>query len=247
MLEMLVATGLASIVLMGALGLMGFLRLADQNQSRRFDDFSELTILHETIRRAMQTLVAGPPLPDADAGDPLPQTVEEAEERAEAKRKNEEVQERVTGRDRRLNKETRSPRFLLEPLIPNRSGPEDPRRLEVVLLEQPAPGPTPITPTIRGAFELVPDTVGFALVWRSMSPPGEPIALARGLRSLQWSGLAREAVDNRYDRKSGAWRHDVFAAASKEFPKAVRLEIVTIRGTRVDWLFEPAITIGPEP
>ena len=122
-----------------------------------------------------------------------------------------------------------------------------PRRLEVVLLAQPAPGPEPETPTIRGAFEIVPLIRGLGIMWRPIHPPGDAVLLAGDLRAVRWSALARASVEQRYDPTSGAWRSDIAGARIAEFPKALRMEIVTLTGDEFDWLFELAITTGPEP
>lgn len=244
-LEVVIASALASIVLFAALGVMSFMRRADERLSRRFEDVSELSILHGTIRRAMQTLVAATPPPEGSQ-EPPPATEEEAEEREARRLANEEAQRQVAGSNWK-EKEGPRPRFLLEPQITGRRDDRAPRRLEVVLLDRPAPGPAPNSPSLRGAFELLPDRDGLALVWRPIDPPGQPVVLARGIADLRWRGLARDQVENRYEAKSGAWRDDFAAVIPKEFPKAVRLQITTLRGAEVDWMFEPAITTGPEP
>lgn len=244
-LEVVIASALGSIVLFAALGVMAFMRGADERLTRRYDDVSELSILHGTIRRAMQTLVAAPPPPEGSQEQP-PASLEEQEEREARRKANEESARAFAGTNWREKPKAR-PRFLLEPQIAGQSGDTAPRRLEVVLLDRPAPGPAPNSPSLRGAFELLPDADGLALVWRPIEPAGTPVILARGIADLRWRGLAREQVENRYASKSGAWRDRFAAVIPKEFPKAVRLEITTTRGTQVDWLFEPAITTGPEP
>lgn len=235
-LEVMLASGLSLIVLMAALGVMGFLSRADRLQAQRFDDLAELGTLHATVRRAMQTLVASPaeagPAPDPGMGrivgaDDQPPEVKQID---------------LSGREIAKRK-----RFMLEPQTGASSDENTARRVEVVLLEQPVGPELGNTPTVRGMFEITPRVDGLALQWKPLIPPGEPIILATRLFQVRWTALAREMVENRFGKDSAAWRHDLAADFVPEFPKALRLEIVTMSGTHVDWLFEPAITTGPEP
>lgn len=265
-LEVLIASAVSVVVVVAALGLLGFVNRMSRLSEERYEDVSELGILHETIRRAMQTLVAEPP-PDQAGGagagaDEPPPGDQDQQQPAEGEQDEADPQSAAADRDKAdrsgVSKQVRrnpfsgsvglgGPRFLLEPMIPGRIGPDDPRRLEVVLLEQPAPGPIAISPTVRGVFDLVPQVDGLALRWRSLNPPGEPIILATRIRDLRWTALAREFSEDRFKAGSSAWRTDLQASIPKEYPKAVRLELVTMNNTRVDWLFEPAVTTGPEP
>ncbi|TVQ61543.1 MAG: type II secretion system protein [Phycisphaerales bacterium] len=260
-LEVMVASALASIVLIAALALFGFMDRSNARQQQRFENLGELAILHQTVRRAMQTLVAEPTPPGQRSaaagtapGDPAAQDDAETDEddadvQARLERDADEggdangVRE-VDARGRRI---ARQPRFLLQPQIDGVADAGAPRRLEVVLLAQPAPGPEPETPTIRGAFEIVPQVRGLGILWRPINPPGDPVLLASDLHAVRWSALARASVESRYDPDSGAWRLDAAGGYIAEFPKAVRLEVVTRAGDEFDWLFELAITSGPEP
>lgn len=253
-LELTVATLLASLVFLGAMGLFGLMDRSDARQQRRLEDLGELSILHQTIRRAMQTLVAAPTPPElrAQGRDAQGQRAQNAQSPRAGEEDepppddpdNPDAQSQIDLEGRRV---VRKPRFLLEPQIVGRAEQDAPRRLEVVLLAQPGPGPEPITPTIRGAFELVPMLDGLGVRWRPIEPPGEPTILATGVMALRWSALAREAVEQRYDPKSGAWRYDIAGVYEGEFPKSLRVELVMMSGATFDWLFELAITSGPEP
>jgi prepilin-type N-terminal cleavage/methylation domain-containing protein len=246
LLEMVIASALAGVVLLAGFGVLGFIRSADRQLSTRFEEANELGILHETVRRALQTLVAAPEPTVVSAAAPEPADPREAEAEKERKKANEDAQKEFSGTAYEAP-EHEPPRFLLEPQIGGRVAEGDPRRLEVVLLDQPAPGPARISPTVRGAFELRPELKAFALIWAPINPPGEPVKLAGDIAQLRWSALSRDPVANRYEAKSGAWRDDMAALHPKDYPKAIRLQIVTASGREVDWLFEPAITTGPEP
>lgn len=255
-LEVLVASAVSVVVIVAAIGLMGFLNRMTRISEQRYEDTSELGILHETIRRAMQTLVAEAP-PQVAPGtsqeeiDAARKAAEEEGKEAEESGETPGARSARSAGSRRTpfggGASTGHPRFILEPQIAGRSGPNDARRLEVVLLEQPAPGPLAISPTVRGVFELAPQVDGLALRWRSLQPPGMPIVLATRIRELRWTALSREFADDRFKAGSSAWRTDMRSSLPREYPKAVRLELVTMNNTRVDWLFEPAITTGPEP
>ncbi len=241
-LEVLIATAVSVIVIGGAMALMGFLDRMSRINEQRFNDVVELGVMHETIRRAMQTLVAETPADTPLGGDPPPTEADEAKaaiaEREASERERESEEEPV---------EVSRPRFILSPQIPGSVNPGDPRRLEIVVLEQPAPSDTALSPTVRGVFELTPRIDGLAFQWRSIDPPGLPVILATRIRELRWTALAKEFVEDRFKSGSSAWRSDMVAHTPKEFPKALRLELVTMGGSRVDWLFEPAVTTGPEP
>lgn len=262
-LEVLIASAVSIVVVVAAIALMGFLNRMSRISEQRYQDTAELGILHETIRRAMQTLVAEVPPeqapgagPDELASAPADEVADEEEvEGEEAAAEADEGEDVKSSRpDSRSRPNpfsgsslTGGARFVLEPQIPGRIGESDPRRLEVVLLEQPAPGPLPLSPTVRGVFELAPQVYGLALQWRSLNPPGLPIVLATGIREVRWTALSREFAEDRFKSSSSAWRTDMEATIAKEYPKAVRLELITMNNTRVDWLFEPAVTTGPEP
>lgn len=243
LLEVMIASALGSVLLLAALGMMGFIRNTDLRLAKRFDDVTDLTILHGAVRRAMQSMVAAPGTGNQN-NSPQTQAAranESPEDRA--RREREETLRRSRGEE----EQRRKPRFLLEPQIKGQSGADAPRRLELVLLDQPTAGPAPTAASIRGAFELRPEIDGLAIVWTPITPRGTSIKLAGGIRDVRWAAMARDEIENRFDRKSSAWRRDLAAVHLGEFPKALSLEIETNRGTTVQWLFEPAVTTGGEP
>lgn len=241
LLEVVVASMLGSIVLLGAIGVMGFMRDSDRRLSERFTDTADLAIVHAAVRRAMQTMVAAPTPPNIHQSNAAASVNETADQRAQRLR--EEAMR--LGRDTEEKK--KRPRFILESQVRGNSGPDAPRRLEVVLLDQPTPDPSPTAATIRGAFEVAPEVDGLALMWVPIKPPGRPVKLAGGIETITWEALAREQTDNRFARKSGAWKDSFAALYTGDFPKAIRLGLVTRRGASVEWLFEPAVTTGGEP
>ena len=242
LLEVIVATALGSLMLLGAFGVLGFMRLSDKRYSETFRDTTDLSILHAAVRRAMQSMVASPtpqgfnPL----SGDPPP-----------ANESGSERERRLRETDMRRNlgytDTVRRPRFLLESQVRGQSAADIPRRLEVVLLDTPVGGPGSTAASIRGAFEVTPEIDGLAMVWTPIKPAGPSVKLAGGIESVRWSALARDQIENRFRRQSGAWRGDLASTHLAEFPRAVSLEIVMRRGTRVEWMFEPAVTTGGEP
>lgn len=252
-LELALAVTLSSVVLLAALGTLGYLQRADRNLSVRFDQRTDLAIVHATVRRAMQSLVAKPEPPPSTAGaTPSPNGAEgqgEAFADAEAAQKQKDVDafnallRKSRGEAERVERD----RFILESLIAGRTDDAAPRRLEMVLLRPPTPGPMPVTPTVRGSFEIRPEIDGYALYWMPLIPPGQPERLLGGIASIGWRALARDQAENRFEAKSGAWRTTMRARTPGQFPKAVQLTLRTTDGVEADWIFEPAISMGPEP
>lgn len=124
--------------------------------------------------------------------------------------------------------------------------------LSLVLQESPAP-PSPTSAAgrgelttldlalaagpVRGVFDLVLLQDGPALTWIPLEAPAgydEMEVLIRGVTFLAWTALPP-------GRSDGGWQ-DVYAAYLKDdFPRAVRLEVLTEDGRFYDWLFETTV------
>lgn len=243
-IEVLLAAAVSTVVLAGAFGLMTWMDRAVSRLNDRAQSEAEMNLLHQTVRRAMQTLVVAETAPPEEReaegdgeGDSSTRAAENGEDGEEA----EEVD--AQGEPVRMTR----PRFLLEPQIPGRGGEWDPRRLEMVLLEQPAPGAPRWAGTIRGAFELRPTQWGTQLIWQSLEPAGDAVVLAEDVAAIQWTALTKEAVAGRFSKESLAWKSDLAATTRAEAPKALRLVLRMDSGAQIDWLFELAVTSGPAP
>lgn len=108
---------------------------------------------------------------------------------------------------------------------------EEAAGVEEALLEK-------LRPWIRGAFELVRLNDGWALQWRSMEPPDDPFILVRGLASCSWRVLPKRDKEK---PESNEWQPLWSAYLAEDFPIAVELSMVTMKGVRVDWVFETTV------
>lgn len=251
-LELTLAVSLSSVVLLAAIGTLGYLQRADRNLGVRFEERSDLAMVHATVRRAMQSLVAKPEPPPSTSATPVnaaPSDEPEAFSDPEEALKQKDVDEfnaflkSSRGEVERVERD----RFILESLVAGRTDDSAPRRLELVLLRPPITGEAPTTPTVRGAFEVRPELDGYGLYWIPIIPAGAPVRLMGGIESIGWRALARDQAENRFEAKSGAWRTMMKSRTPGQFPKAVQLTLRTIEGVEADWIFEPAISMGPEP
>lgn len=253
-LELTLAVSLSSVVLLAAIGTLGYLQRADRNLGERFDQRTDMAIVHACVRRALQSLVARPEPPPSTSATPVNSTDNangepEAFSDPEEALKQKDVDEfnAFLRKSRGIEERVERDRFILESLVPGRFDESAPRRLELVLLRPPIGDEPPVTPTVRGAFEVRPELDGFGLYWTPIIPSGPPTRLMGGIATIGWRALARDQAENRFEAKSGAWRTTMKARTPGQFPKAVQLTIQTTQGVRVDWIFEPAISMGPEP
>jgi len=95
-----------------------------------------------------------------------------------------------------------------------------------------------LRPWVRGAFELVKLEDGWALQWRTMEPPEEPFVLVRGLASCTWRILPRRDKEK---PETNEWQPLWQAYIVEDFPIAVELTMTTLKGIRVDWVFETSV------
>jgi prepilin-type N-terminal cleavage/methylation domain-containing protein len=276
-LELMMATAIGAVVLMAALGVFGMMERLDRFHAQRFRESSDQVFAHTVLERAMQTLVAQAEAdperiiegstginPD-DAELETPRGPDDGN--AELRRAQREgavipglhgqhgefkVQPKGKVFDE-FNREIKArPMFVLEAagvLASDNSA--APRRLEVTMLAQPAPG-APKTPLfVRGAFEAVPVNKGWALVYVPIAPAGEPITLLEGIRDMRWELLVRgqssssgmlKARDEEDMDKGGVRVAELNANVARQFPKAIRFLALLSTGQTVDWMFEPSVT-----
>ena len=112
--------------------------------------------------------------------------------------------------------------------------------------------PTPIAPDnngrpVRGAFEPVylsgaGDYTHWALDYIPIEPAGEPIRLIQDAALIDWSVLGHAAESERGERWFGLY----LAQEAREYPMLIRLHVITWDNTKVDWIFEPGVTVGDE-
>ncbi len=250
-LELMLALALSTVVVMGAIGLIGMVYSADRRLAVRLDESVDLALAQGVVRKAMSSLVAAPPLTDTPAA-PAPANDKpegEEEEKDEGEKARDEMKDLITAitRDEKsakamVDEDPDLPHFELV-LYPGPAGMAIPR-LEVVVLEPPAP-PEPgdeflveeevLGEPVRGAFELSEDPDGyFVLTWRQIEPARRPVTLLRRLVRCDWLVLPRE-------RYGGQWVEVETQYIQERFPVAVRLLVWTAGGTHVDWLFDTAV------
>lgn len=88
--------------------------------------------------------------------------------------------------------------------------------------------------TVRGVFELLYLTDGFAMAYTPIEPPGEPFILGRGFVDVLWEIMPRQGG-------AEGWQTIGSAYLENQFPSAVRLQLRTVGGTTADWLFETIV------
>lgn len=265
-IELVLAMGLASLVAVSAMSLFGLLYTTDRRAGITFDEAADLAAAQTVIRRTMQGLIAGVPLPDGQTdgrqtATPDPQAEEDA------------LQAGDDGTLRGLAGRTEG---LADESADEDAEPMDPdyfelfeeevagarvQRLEIVLDMPPVrtnmsyDGLTVIDPelvvlehlseSIRGAFELSPARDGWTLSWVQMDPPAGRVVLLRQLTSCTWRILPRRMKDenNKTVEASTRWQDTWSAYLRRDFPIAVELSFTTAKGANLQWVFETNVTV----
>jgi len=265
-IELVLAMGLASLVAVGAMSLFGLLYTTDRRAGISFDEAAEIATAQTIVRRTMQGLIAGVPVPENEAdgrqaATPDPQAGENIEQAA------------GDGTLRGLAGGTEEPK---EASADENGEPLDPdffelfeeevegvrvQRLEIVLDTPPVrtnvslDGLTVIDPelvvlehlseSIRGAFELSPARDGWTLSWVQMDPPAGRVVLLRQLTSCTWRILPRRMKDenNQTVEASTRWQDTWSAYLRRDFPIAVELSFTTAKGANQQWVFETNVTV----
>lgn len=256
LLETVLTLLISTMILTTVLSIFGMMARANADLGARYDDLGELSRAHSAIRVAMQSLVSGQPISDLLEDD---EEKEDNEPEDTDDDNDEDEDESASGaslRERLGIEDEDIPElhFILEASTEAaQSGIIDddkaPRRLEVVMERQ----PTPLAPSndglpVRGAFEPAyvsgaGDYTHWALDYVPIDPPGEPIRLIEDAALIDWSVLGHAADSEVGDRMFGLYE----AQEAKDFPMAIRLVVITWDNTKVDWIFEPGVTVGDAP
>lgn len=234
LLEVMLASSIASVIMLTAIGLMQYASRMDGKLAQRFEDVGELGRARETMRLAMISLVGEPDPPD-----------EPGQARTELSRErfgDESLADRMFEDD-----DAPPPLFEIGFTIPGRRAEMDPRKIVMRLKRSPLPGDVSERQIVVGAFELVTYPLepyfteegqeSWALLWTPLSPRGEPVILAEGMRFASWQALR----DPEPPSNQMTWVDEHDARYVDDFPRAVRIEMETWGGTTADWIFEPVV------
>lgn len=256
LLEVVLSLALAGLVVSAIFGLIGMMHHQMRVSGGVYADTQGLFRTQTVVRRALQSMIAGQPMPlnaDTSADDPENDDFESL--RAEL--------EGVIGAadaDSILRSGSSARRGLLPQFELAWDEPEPGvvvPSVEVVVLESPVPIDTGVmgeaeremtlrdsaVESFRGVFEVVRDEFTpevWNLRWTPVDPPMRPMVLMHDVipESVAWMVLPLK----RNEKASDPWVSDVFAAyLGEDFPLAVRLIFRTNSGAQADWVFEVAV------
>ncbi len=265
LLEVALAALLGSFILAAALGMFGLMERQDVRVGRNYDDTAELARCHQTLRRAMQTLVAAPGSATTSATSGAPEEPESTPAPAEADQEQDQGEESETRngedndegegeenegdrratRGQRVADSPRLPHFLMRAYSDEDEAAaievgEASWRLEVVLTTPPIAMKDPPDGYVRGAFDImrVPSAWGPDYdTWSLQWTPIDPPGEPVVLaRDLTLALMAA------LPREGDQFTARLTARDLKEFPRAVRMILWTAGGRKTDWLFEPGVT-----
>lgn len=263
LVETLLATTLAGVVVVGALGVLGALQRADASLARRFDSASELTSLHKAFTAAFQEIVVSPNDASANQSQTTTAGTRDADAVGEARG------------SARTGTTTERPRVILgmdEGALVGSRGVFDlatweesrPQSLEIVLENPPGGYAFPRRFTtddiaslnltgggVRGVFELRPDPDdgrAWVLWWRPVREDGSAWSadyeVNREANALRLAGgltLFRVRVFDNRERKTL-----YEATGQKELPAYIEIELRTVSGLYANWMFEIDWKVGDE-
>jgi prepilin-type N-terminal cleavage/methylation domain-containing protein len=234
LLEVMLASSIASVIMLTSFGLMQYVSRMDGKLATRFEDVAELGRAREAIRTAMTSLVGVVDPPDDPAANRTQTSIERFGEESLADRLFED-------------EEAPPPLFELGYTIPNRKGEMDPRKLVMRLRRSPIATEVTTQAVITGAFELVTYPLepyftqegqeSWALLWTPLDPPGEPVVLAEALKFAAWEALR----DPQPPRNEMEYVDEHEARYIDDFPRVIHVELETWGGALADWLFEPVV------
>jgi len=253
LIEVILTLVITSMILTTVMAIFAMMARANADLGARYEDLGELARAHSAIRVAMQSLVSGQPI--SDRLDEVPDSAPaNAAESALANANPDRFNEPTIGERLGIEEEELPPlHFILEASTEAAqlgvvADDKAPRRLEVVMERQ----PTPIAPSnnglpVRGAFEPVyvsgaGDYTHWALDYVPIDPSGEPIRLIEDAALIDWTVLGHAADSESGERMFGLFQ----AQEAKDYPMSIRLVVITWDNTRVDWIFEPGVTVGSE-
>lgn len=255
LIEVILTLMISSMILTTVLSIFSMMARANADLAARYDDLGELARAHRAIRIAMQSLVSGQPVSDLLDDDTNINSGSSARTgntlaSADPNRFGDE-----SLRERLGIEEENLPRyhFILEASTEaaQLGVVEDdraPRRLEIVMERQ----PTPLAPDnngrpVRGAFEPIYVSgagafTHWALDYVPIEPAGDPIRLIQDAALIDWTVLGHAADSDAGERKFGIFE----AQEARDYPMAIYLVVITWDNTKVDWIFEPGVTVGNE-
>lgn len=255
LLEMLLAVTLSSLVVLATMSMLMMIYRSEKRLGSVATDNEDLAITQEIIRRAMQSLIAAPPLSDEQMDELFPdangESLEEESIPADvATGLIENEEEAGNAPDPLLAEVDTRPRFDLH-FVPSEAGMIP--RLEIVTFTSPAPSSTinaeedPLgalvvllqdTSAVRGAFELVQMSDGtWSLQWVPLEPWGYPTLLIKDVQYIEWEALQRRS-------QGGEWQSVFSSYLDVQYPEAVRLILWTSNGSQIDWLFKVEVIPG---
>ena len=263
MVELTVALMLSSIVVLSAVGIMGMVARSDRVTGNYVRDSANLAQTQFVVRRALQNLVAARPLPPPDsANDPNAVLDDRPGEEGDGDEESESPLDALFGGvddalpiEAAMPDTSKPPNFELyfeQVLYPPTGEEIYLPRLEVVTSIWPVPRePIPLSQigdpevkrqeliasirgTIRGVFELLYLSDGFALAYTPIEPPGRPTILGRGFLDVMWEILPDNA-------DAAGWQQIGAAYLENQYPTAVRLRLRSSSGATADWLFETIV------
>ncbi|MBX3365112.1 MAG: prepilin-type N-terminal cleavage/methylation domain-containing protein [Phycisphaeraceae bacterium] len=253
LLEVLLATAMASVVIFSALGVMNMLQRSDARLAGRYRSMTEMATLHGLFNRAFQTLVFAPSsgaVPAAQDTQPLTAFGAALAAAADA-----QIRPRIIL--------TADPRYLgIAPPSPE-WGDQPIQVLEVVCDDVPAGY---VLPPIfnqidlggqvlsggapRGVFELLPDSDrdgAFALWWRPVRPEGTAWVEGTVRPTDTAVRLASNIAFMRIQFFRGDERHVEFTATTeRDIPAYVEIELRTVDNLYFNWMFEVNKRAGVE-
>lgn len=265
LIELLLATALGGLVVLGATGVLGLLARTERTFEARHQRVSQLGTLHALLQETFGAIVVSDTArpTSTDGQDPLPDlSLEGVEDR--------ETIEAILSQNVDAAGAYVRPRLIVSgdpAATPKANGStiETFQAFELVTARPPAGYGLPerlqgedreliqasrLSP--RGVFELRPDPRGapraMTLWWRPIQHDGTPfydsvepdrenqaLRLVDGIRSLRWQ-IFDDGI--RHERFVGTWE--------SELPAYIELEIRTVTGLYANWMFEIGWSIGAE-
>jgi len=258
LLEMMLATVVGAMVVLAAIGTLGLVNRTEERLAQGYDDVVELARVQNTLRRGMQSLVAANPAAQAaaaqgaggqatgaqaadDDDDAAPPPAPGAPDDDDDEDDEGEDDDNAGGAARDDDEPPPPPRPMLDigPLDP---GTEDDVhvgdadwRLEATLSGPPIGPVDPAAGEVRGAFDFFQrGPRDWVVTWTSLEPAEEPIILAEDLEYAMVAVLTRETF----------WTDRLEAREMEDFPRSIRVVLMTRSGRTADWLLEPGVTYG---
>lgn len=246
LIEVTLTLLISTMILTTVMSIFAMMARANADLGARYEDLGELSRAHGTIQRAMKSLVSGQPISDlledddADTDDP-----DADSNRPSAS----SIRERLGVEDEDLPEyhfilQHSTEAAQLGVVADDRA----PRRLELVMERQPvALAPDNNGLPVRGAFEPVyvsgaGDFTHWALDYVPIDPAGEPIRLIEDAALIDWNVLGHADESESGNRMFGLYE----AQEAKDYPMSIFLIVITWDNTRMDWIFEPGVTVGDE-